>query len=58
MAEDCVAYPVVRLEIIDLFPKHNCPQVLTNELDNVERIYHSSAITREPRGARDKHAWK
>lgn len=39
---------MVRLEVIDLFPKHDSPQVLTDELDNVKRLDHAGAISRKP----------
>jgi hypothetical protein len=41
-------YPMVRLQVVDLFPEHDHPQVFTNELDNIERLDHACAISRKP----------
>ena len=38
---------MIRLQIINLFPKHNGPQVLANELYHVEGICHSDPIPRK-----------
>lgn len=42
------AYPVIRLEVVDLLPEHQRPQVLAEELDHIERIVEAWAVAREP----------
>lgn len=39
---------MVRLEVIDLLPEYQCPQVLAQELDHVERVREPRPVFREP----------
>lgn len=41
-------HPVVRLQIVDLFPEHQRPQVLADEFDHVERVVEPRPVAREP----------
>lgn len=41
-------YPVIRLEVIDLFAEYQRPQVLADELDDIERIIEPRPVSREP----------
>lgn len=49
-----MTYPVIRLQIVDLFPKHQKPEVLAEKLDHVEVIIESRSVAREPVIARDR----
>lgn len=40
-------HPMVRLEIVDLFPKNQNPQVLAKKLDHVEVVAEPRPVTRE-----------
>lgn len=42
------AYPVVSLEVVDLFPEHDRPDVFAEELDGVEGIDEAWAVAGEP----------
>ena len=41
-------YSVVRLEVVNLFPKHQRPQVLAEEFNHVQRIRETRSVPREP----------
>ncbi len=40
-------YPMICLEIIDLFPENKHPEVFAEELDHVQRLREAWAIARE-----------
>ena len=46
--EEVGTHPMVRLEVVDLLPEHQRPQVLTEELDDVERVVEPRPVAREP----------
>lgn len=44
----CKTDSMVGLQVIDLLPEQNRPQVLAEEFDNVEIVGESRAVSREP----------
>ncbi len=39
---------MVRLEVVNLLPKHQRPEVFAEELDDVERVVEPRPVAREP----------
>lgn len=42
-----ITYPVVCLEIVDLFPEDERPEILAQELDDIERVVEARPVCRE-----------
>lgn len=48
MRAPLATYPVVRLEIVHLFPEHQRPEVLADELDHVKRVVEARPVAGKP----------
>jgi len=46
--EQVSAYAVVCAQVVDLLSPGGCPDVLTNELDDVERVCEPRPVARKP----------
>lgn len=48
LRENCIAYSVIRLEVVNLLPEHQHPQVLAEELDHIQGVGEARAVFGEP----------
>ena len=44
------AYPVIRLEVIDLLSEYECPEIFAEELDDIQHVDEAGAIAGESVG--------